>query len=115
MSWQESDTSIAVTAAGNMTASDAGKGGAFVIRYVLSGDAFVIETECDEKESSLILPRVARDGEQTELVFSPVGGMLAVEHIYPMRRAETLRCEIRVGEAGGCATVRIANSQYNKK
>ncbi len=115
MSWQESDTSIVVTAAGNMTASDTGKGGAFAIWYVLSEDAFVIEAECDEKESSLILPRVARDGEQAEVVFSPVGGMLAVEHIYPMRRAETLRCEIRVGEAGGCAVVRIENSKFNKK
>ena len=99
ISWQETDGSVIVTVTGEMTASDAGKGERFGIKYILSEDTFVIEAVCDEKESSLIIPVVSRKKEQTELEFSPIGGMLAEKHVYPMKPAETFRCRIWVEKA----------------
>ncbi|MBD5456949.1 MAG: hypothetical protein HDR27_00040, partial [Lachnospiraceae bacterium] len=92
------DGSVIVTVTGEMTASDAGKGERFVIKYILSEDTFVIEAVCDEKESSLIIPVISREKEQAELEFSPIGGMLAVKHVYPMERAKTFHCRIWIEE-----------------
>lgn len=96
ISWQETDTAIIVTVIGRMTASDTSQGGTFVIKYVLSEDTFVIEADCDEEESRLIIPIVSWEGKQEELEFSPVGGMLTVKNVYPMTKAKTFRCKIHV-------------------
>lgn len=94
MRWEEKGDSLFVTVSGKMTASDGSQGEAFTLKYELSEKTFVIEACCEEKESSLIVPRVSQGEKQENSEFSPIGGMQAVRICFPMTETASARCEI---------------------
>lgn len=103
LEWEDKGDLLLVTASGRMTASDDSVGEAFVLRYEMSENTFVMEACCNEREACLIIPKVSRKGGGAATEFSPVGGMQAVKVCLPMVKGDPVRCVLSVDQEHGIA------------
>lgn len=93
--WEEQKDTILVTVTGKMTSEDGAEGEDFRLDYEMSEGRFVIKAHCAFPGTNLILPFVSREnGDGVPRIFSPVGGMLAVEKRFALTEENGYTCEI---------------------